>query len=115
MKELKMKCPTCKEETEIIKIISDSERNVQTITYFLSCGHKFVSLEVTEIILLDEFVQVERCNWEGSLLSKYRTKKSGSTKKSARETIEIDHKNKTYHHIVEEQQENCEWKIVHKH
>ena len=115
MEILKMECPTCKGEKEILKIVRESEPNVQTVTYFFSCGHKQVKQEVTEFIRILDFIEVKHRDAQRILLSKYKTKISGKTKRPVRETITIDHEGGRHHHVVEEQQDDGEWEIVHEH
>jgi hypothetical protein len=116
MEKLRMKCGGCNnQERDVIKVVFESGPTLQTIIYYFSCGHQHINQEISEFIGVQDFYMMKYKDSKGNLLSEYKTKISGKTKMPTRETIEIDHKNKSYRHIVEEQNEKGEWKIVHSH
>lgn len=79
----------------------------------LSCGHRFISNGCTETIGLSNQIQAKHKNLFGKLLKKYRTKTSGESKRSARESLRFDREKQMILHKVEEQNENGEWEVVH--
>lgn len=115
MEILKMECPTCKGEKEILKTVYESALDGQAVTYFLSCGHKHIKEEFVEYLKFLDFLETKHHDAQKRLLSKGENKISGKTKKPTRVILTVDHEKKTYHHTVKEQQDNGEWKIVHEH
>ncbi len=103
-------CHTCKEEKEITKISNDS--HIETVEF--SCGHKHVKITVVSTIRVKGFVQAKHSNPQGDILSKYRTKESGETKRPSKEELVIDRKNRRIKHKIEEQSVNGSWTVVHE-
>jgi hypothetical protein len=111
----KWKCPICNSACDVIEITSDYKDNAQTITRLFSCGHRSTSAEIGEYVSLSASIQTKHKSANGKLLEKYRTKISGKTKRPTRETFKIDRKLWKLIHLVEEQDNNLEWKQVHYH
>ncbi|MGA2587186.1 MAG: hypothetical protein ABSF88_09195 [Candidatus Aminicenantales bacterium] len=116
MDKSQMKCGCCdNQEKDIIEIFRESGPSNEHFIYYLICGHEYVSDDVSEFLGIQEFIRTEYTEYKdnkGKLLSVFKTKISGETKRPARETIKIDHENRSHHHIVEEQNEKGEWEIV---
>ena len=109
MEELKKLCPTCQEKKDIIKI----ERDQHSETIILSCGHKQIKEEITEVICVSDSIMAKHKDPLGKLLSRYKTKLSGEAKRPARDEIVIDRIMKKLFHKVWEQNNEGEWELVH--
>lgn len=109
MEKLKKFCNAYKEEKEIIEILRDA----QTITFKLSCDHRFIEAEFFDKIGFSDELKVKHFDPLHKLLSRLKTKTSRETKRPARDNIIIDRNRQKVIHEVWEQNENGEWELVH--
>ena len=104
-------CAACQADKEIVSIITDTDRSVTT----MACGHRFVTMEITEKIGTLERLD-DRVKRNGKTIHKgmHRDKISGAKKRPARESLVFDWKTQTKYHKVEEQQDDGTWKLEHE-
>ncbi|MEW6455832.1 MAG: hypothetical protein AB1410_03840 [Acidobacteriota bacterium] len=76
MIELKKFCKGCNEEKNVIEI----EKDHQSEIIKLSCGHKIINEEFTEIVTVSNQIIAKHFNSLHKLISRYKTKTSGETK-----------------------------------
>jgi hypothetical protein len=111
--ELKQFCKTCNSEKEIVKV----ERNSESESVELTCGHRDIKVEHREFI---RFFEQSKYKHKKSGLSKpavvgtERTKISGETKRPTREVLIADRERNLWIHKVWESDENGKEILVHK-
>jgi len=92
MEEQKKFCNGCKEEKDAIEI----ERDAQGVTFKLSCGHKIIEDEFTDVINVFNQLndKVQRPGFKKPIIEGMeRTKISGKTERPTRESILVDREN----------------------
>ena len=109
MSELKEICNSCASKRNIVEIEKIDKRE----TIKLSCGHSIVKLELSESLCLSERLMAKHFDNSYKLQRKYSVKKSGKTRKPARDRLTIDRKNRKIIHRVWEQDKNGNWELVH--
>lgn len=112
MDKLTRFCKTCGENKKIVLVETSPEMN----TVKMSCGHSDINICVSDTIHLFEQVE-EEVKTQGKTVGKgkQRSKISGTTKRLTRESLSFDWVTRTKHHIVEEQQDDATWAVVHEH
>lgn len=112
MEELKKFCNACLEEKDIMEI----ERDAQGVTFILSCGHKIIEDEFTDVIAISAQLKdkVQRPGFKKPIIEgMQRTKTSAVTKRPTRESYLVDRGKQRWIHRVWEQKTNGEWELVH--
>jgi len=113
MEELKKLCADCKEERDIIEIVKDSQGTI----FKLSCGHKIIEDEFTDVITISDQLKdkVKRPGIKKPIIEGMeRTKISGKTERPTKESILVDRENQKYIHKVWEKNEKGELELVHE-